>query len=66
MIGTIEEFNIAGGSTDIIASLRAVRAVTKATLVVKRGPMGCAVIDGAIPAIRSTTRSTDAASRSRC
>ena len=50
VIGTIEEFNIAGGSLDIMASLRAVRAVSKATLVVKRGPMGCAVIDGAIPA----------------
>ena len=50
VIGTIEEFNIAGGSTDIMASLRAVRERTKATLVVKRGPMGCAVIDGAIPA----------------
>jgi len=50
VIGTIEEFNIAGGNLDIMASLRAVRAVTKATLVVKRGPMGCAVIDGAIPA----------------
>ncbi len=50
VIGTIEEFNIAGGSLDIMASLRAVRAATKATLVVKRGPMGCAVIDGAVPA----------------
>src|SRR6266568_2405139 len=28
---------------------RYVRAVTRATLVVKRGPLGCAVIDGAIP-----------------
>ncbi len=50
VIGTIEEFNIAGGSNDIMASLRAVRAATKAVLVVKRGPLGCAVIDGAIPA----------------
>ncbi len=49
IIGTIEEFNIAGGSTDIMASLAAVRAVTRATLVVKRGPLGCAVIDGEIP-----------------
>jgi len=48
-IGTIEEFNIAGGSTDIMASLRRVRSLTSATLVVKRGSMGCAVIDGAIP-----------------
>jgi 5-dehydro-2-deoxygluconokinase len=50
VIGTIEEFNIAGGSTDIMTSLRAVRGASKATLVVKRGPLGCAVIDGAIPA----------------
>src|SRR5438128_2097413 len=49
VIGTIEEFNIAGGSGDIMASLAAIRASTPATLVVKRGPMGCAVIDGAIP-----------------
>jgi 5-dehydro-2-deoxygluconokinase len=49
VIGTIEEFAIAGGSTDIIAALTAVRTVTPATLVVKRGPMGCAVIDGPIP-----------------
>jgi len=48
-IGTIEEFNIAGGHGDIIASLQAVRRISDATLVVKRGPMGCAVIDGAIP-----------------
>ena len=49
IIGTQEEFAIAGGSTDIIAALNAVRRVTPATLVVKRGPLGCAVIDGPIP-----------------
>ena len=49
IIGTIEEFNIAGGSTDIMASLRAVRAISEAVLVVKRGAIGCAVIDGPIP-----------------
>ena len=49
VIGTEEEFAIAGGSTDIIEALAAVRVVTPATLVVKRGPMGCAVIDGPIP-----------------
>jgi 5-dehydro-2-deoxygluconokinase len=49
VIGTIEEFDIAGGGTDIIASLRAVRRVTPAVLVVKRGPLGCAVIEGPIP-----------------
>ena len=50
VIGTEEEFAIAGGSTDIIAALKAARRLTTATFVVKRGPMGCAVIDGAIPA----------------
>src|SRR5439155_10734299 len=49
VIGTIEEFNIAGGDTDIIQSLTAVRRHTQAVLVVKRGPIGCAIIDGAIP-----------------
>lgn len=50
VVGTEEEFLIAGGGTDILAALRAVRACTPATLVLKRGPLGCAVIDGAIPA----------------
>ncbi|WP_317205036.1 bifunctional 5-dehydro-2-deoxygluconokinase/5-dehydro-2-deoxyphosphogluconate aldolase [Janthinobacterium sp.] len=50
LVGTEEEFMIAGGGADIMAALRAVRAVSAATLVVKRGPLGCAVIDGAIPA----------------
>ncbi len=49
VVGTIEEFNIAGGSIDIMESLQAVREYTDATLLVKRGPLGCAVIDGAIP-----------------
>jgi 5-dehydro-2-deoxygluconokinase len=65
VIGTEEEFAIAGGDTDIIAALEAVRLVTPATLVVKRGPMGCAVIDGPIPR-HWTTRSTGRASPSRC
>lgn len=50
VIGTVEEFNIAGGSDDIMRSLADVRRHTKAVLVVKRGPLGCAVIDGEIPA----------------
>lgn len=49
VIGTAEEYAIAGGSRDPIEALRAVRAVTKATLVYKRGPLGCVVIDGAVP-----------------
>ncbi|MEB0083575.1 5-dehydro-2-deoxygluconokinase [Glaciimonas sp. Gout2] len=49
VVGTEEEFMIAGGGNDIMASLRAVRAVSKAQLVVKRGPLGCAVIHSDIP-----------------
>jgi 5-dehydro-2-deoxygluconokinase len=49
IVGTEEEFHIAGGSTDTIEALRAVRAVSDATLVCKRGPMGAAAFTGAIP-----------------
>ncbi|MET0330252.1 MAG: 5-dehydro-2-deoxygluconokinase [Dyella sp.] len=49
IVGTEEEFHIAGGSTELIAALQAVRAVSAATLVIKRGAAGCSVIEGAIP-----------------
>jgi 5-dehydro-2-deoxygluconokinase len=49
IVGTEEEFHIAGGSTDTIAALRAVRALSPAVLVCKRGPMGAVAFDGAIP-----------------
>lgn len=49
IVGTEEEFHIAGGSTDTITALRAVRAVSEAVLVCKRGPMGAAAFTGAIP-----------------
>ncbi|EGH02481.1 carbohydrate kinase, PfkB, partial [Pseudomonas amygdali pv. aesculi str. 0893_23] len=50
IVGTEEEFQIAGGSTDLLTALRTVRELTAATLVVKLGPQGCTVIHGAIPA----------------
>jgi 5-dehydro-2-deoxygluconokinase len=51
LIGTEEEFFIAGGVPgDLIATLRKVREVTAAALVVKLGAKGCAFIPGAIPA----------------
>ncbi|TAG12106.1 MAG: 5-dehydro-2-deoxygluconokinase [Rhodobacterales bacterium] len=50
IVGTEEELHIAGGTTDTIAALRAVRAVSQATLVCKRGPMGAAAFTGPIPA----------------
>ena len=49
IVGTEEEFHIAGGTTDTIAALRAVRAVSAATLVCKRGPMGAVAFTGAVP-----------------
>ena len=49
IVGTEEEFHIAGGSTDTIAALRNVRAVSTATLVCKRGPMGASAFEGPIP-----------------
>jgi len=50
IVGTEEEFHIAGGTTDTIAALRAVRAVSNATLVCKRGAKGAVAFEGAIPA----------------
>ncbi len=49
IVGTEEEFHIAGGSTDTMEALRTVRALTDAVLVCKRGPMGASAFTGAIP-----------------
>jgi 5-dehydro-2-deoxygluconokinase len=49
IVGTEEEFHIAGGTTETIAALRAVRAASGATLVCKRGPMGAVAFTDAIP-----------------
>ncbi|MCF5705429.1 bifunctional 5-dehydro-2-deoxygluconokinase/5-dehydro-2-deoxyphosphogluconate aldolase, partial [Pseudomonas syringae] len=49
IVGTEEEFLIAGGSEDLLTALRNVRRVSAATLVVKLGPQGCTVIHGVIP-----------------
>ncbi|WP_176047120.1 5-dehydro-2-deoxygluconokinase [Burkholderia sp. BCC1644] len=51
LVGTEEEFLIAGGVPhDLTGSLQAVRKITNATLVVKRGALGCCVIEGDLPA----------------
>ncbi len=49
IVGTEEELHIAGGAEDTLETLRAIRAVSEATIVCKRGPMGCVVFPGAIP-----------------
>lgn len=50
IVGTEDEFEIAGGTRDLISSLREVRKRSTATLVVKLGAQGCVVIEGDIPA----------------
>lgn len=49
IVGTEEEFHIAGGTTDTLAALRQVRALSAAVLVCKRGPMGAVAFPGEIP-----------------
>jgi 5-dehydro-2-deoxygluconokinase len=49
IIGTEEEFHIAGGSDQLVQALRGVRAHSHALLVLKRGAQGCAVLAGEIP-----------------
>lgn len=56
VVGTEEEFHIAGGSTDTLTALKNVRQATQATLVCKRGPMGCVVLEGDIPDSWEQTR----------
>jgi 5-dehydro-2-deoxygluconokinase len=51
IVGTEEEVRIAGGEADVLASLRKIRGLAKnAMIVLKRGPMGCVVFPGPIPA----------------
>ena len=47
IVGTEEEFHIAGGSTDTLTALKTCGA-TAATLVCKRGAQGCSVFEGEI------------------
>ena len=48
IVGTEEEWHIAGGTTDTISALQAARRLTDATIVCKRGPLGCVVFEGDI------------------
>ena len=50
IIGTEEEVAIAGGTEDTLEALRTIRSYSKGVIVLKRGPMGCVVYPGAIPA----------------
>ncbi len=50
IVGTEEEVHIAAGSEDTLEALNIIRAMSKAVIVLKRGPMGCVVYPAAIPA----------------
>lgn len=49
VVGTEEEFHIAGGCEDTIECLKRIRKVSSAEFVVKRGALGCSVFKGEIP-----------------
>lgn len=48
IVGTEEEVLIASGESELLAALKTIRSLSKATIVLKRGPMGCIVYDGPI------------------
>lgn len=49
IVGTEEELHIVGGSDDTMDAIRRIRGLGQATIVCKRGPMGCSVFPGDIP-----------------
>jgi 5-dehydro-2-deoxygluconokinase len=48
IVGTEEEVLIASGESELLPALKTMRALSSATIVLKRGPMGCIVYEGAI------------------
>lgn len=48
IVGTEEEFHIAGGSTDTITALKNVRKKSEAALVCKLGALGCTIFEGSV------------------
>ncbi len=50
IVGTEEEFHIAGGASDTVEALCNVREVSEAALVCKRGAAGATAFEGPIPA----------------
>jgi 5-dehydro-2-deoxygluconokinase len=49
VVGTEEEIMIAGGADSVLDALKAIRAISKAAIVLKRGALGCIVYEGAVP-----------------
>ncbi|WP_120497636.1 5-dehydro-2-deoxygluconokinase [Kiloniella sp. EL199] len=50
IVGTEEEVHIAGGTENTLEALKVIRSLSKAVVVLKRGPMGCVVYPDTIPA----------------
>jgi len=48
IVGTEEELHILGGTTDTLAAMHKVRELSEATIVCKRGALGCVVFEGEI------------------
>ena len=48
IVGTEEEIMIASGADDVLGALKTIRSLSPATIVLKRGAMGCIVYDGEI------------------
>lgn len=48
IVGTEEEIMIASGADDVLGALKTIRSLSPATIVLKRGAMGCIVYDGPI------------------
>ncbi|MCV3239620.1 bifunctional 5-dehydro-2-deoxygluconokinase/5-dehydro-2-deoxyphosphogluconate aldolase [Mesorhizobium sp. ZC-5] len=48
IVGTEEEIMIASGADDVLGALKTIRGLSPATIVLKRGAMGCIVYDGEI------------------
>ena len=48
IVGTEEEIMVAGGADSVLDALKSIRAISGATVVLKRGAEGCIVYDGPI------------------
>jgi 5-dehydro-2-deoxygluconokinase len=53
VVGTEEEIRIAAGCDDVLEALKAIRALSKATIILKRGPMGCVVYENEITSLEN-------------
>lgn len=50
IVGTDEEFNIAGGTEEPLESLKNIREITPAVFIYKMGALGCSLVEATVPA----------------